>query len=371
MSDFQYPIFEPDLSGNEKQYVEETVKTGWISSQGEYILKFENQFALRFDRKFGVATTNCTSALHLSLVALGISTGDEVICPDLTFIAPANMIELTGAKAILIDAEESTWNLDPILVKKAITKNTKAIIVINVFGHAAKMDELQEIADQHQLAIIEDNAESPGGFYKQGKLGSFGELSCFSFFANKILTTGEGGMVLTDDEELYHRLKELRDHGMSRARKYVHVALGFNYRMTNMQAAVGLAQLERFDEILDKRQRQEKKYESCLSASDQISFRPRQAWCQTVHWLMTVRFKKQGIRDLMLEYLSQKGVDSRQMVYPVHFAQHFKTVYAQHNFPISEGISLNSLHLPSSTQLSDKGIEQISTIVLEGLKQYG
>jgi len=366
----KFPISEPWLAGNETKYLMDCISKGWISSQGEYILEFERQFAQRFDRKYGVATSNCTTALHLSLLTLGIFTGDEVICPDLTFIAPANMIEHTGAKVVLVDVEESTWNLDPSLVEKAITNKTKAIIVVNVFGHAAKMDELQEIADRHELAIIEDNAESPGGFYKQKKLGSFGQLSCFSFFANKILTTGEGGIVLTDDEEFYYRLKELRDHGMSRNRKYVHVVLGFNYRMTNMQAAVGLAQLERFDEILEMRQHQEKKYEACLSVSDQLSLRPKHDWCKTVHWMMTIRLRKEGIRDLMLDYLSQNGVDCRQMIYPVHFAQHFKTVYAQHNFPITERISLNSMHLPSSTNLQDESIEEISTIVLEGLKRY-
>jgi len=365
------PIFEPEITEKEKEYVANAVNTGWISSQGEYIIKFEEQFASRFCKKYGIATTNCTSALHLSLVSLGISAGDEVICPDLTFIAPANMVALSGAKAVLVDVEEETLALNPYLVAQAVTKKTKAIIVVHPFGHAARMDELQKIADFHKIPIIEDNAESPGAAYKGKILGSLGKLSCFSFFANKILTTGEGGMILTDDKELYLRLKELRDHGMSRDRKYVHVALGFNYRMTNMQAALGLAQLERFDPILKKRNRQETLYNNFLSSSDKLNLRIKQPWAETVHWMMTIHLRKNGIRDKMLGYLKQEGVDSRQMIYPVHYAHHFKNDYAQQDFPISEKVSLNSLHLPSSTNLSEESIEKISKTLLKGLKLYG
>ncbi len=365
------PIFEPEITAKEKEYVANAVSSGWISSQGEYINEFEKQFAHQFGKKFGVATSNCTSALHLSLISLEIKAGDEVICPDLTFIAPANMIALTGAKAVLVDVEEETLALNPSLVEEAITEKTKAIIVVHAFGHPARMDELTEIADFNKIPIIEDNAESPGGTFKGKVLGSFGKMSCFSFFANKILTTGEGGMILTDEQELYLQLKELRDHGMSRHKKYVHVALGFNYRMTNMQAAIGLAQLERFEEILAKRNQQEKQYVTYLSSSEKLQLRKKQPWAETVHWMMTIQLNKEGIRDKMLAYLKQNGVDCRQMIYPVHYAQHFKNEYAQQDFPVSEKISLNSFHLPSSTNLSEESIEKISEILLKGLTLYG
>jgi perosamine synthetase len=365
------PIFEPEITEKEREYVADAVNTGWISSQGKYILKFEKQFAIRFCKKYGLATSSCTSALHLSLVSLGISAGDEVICPDLTFIAPANMIALTGAKAVLVDVEEETLALNPSLVEKAITKMTKAIIVVHAFGHSAPMDELQQIADFHKIPIIEDNAESPGATYKGKVLGSLGKVSCFSFYANKILTTGEGGMILTDDQELYLYLKELRDHGMSREKKYVHVALGFNYRMTNMQAALGVAQLERFDAILKKRNKQENQYDNYLSSSDQLQLREKQPGSETVHWMMTVRLRKEGIRDKILEYLKHEGIDCRQMIYPVHYAQHFRDEYALQKFPVSDLVSLNSLHLPSSTNLSEESIDIISKSLLKGLKLYG
>ena len=186
------PIFEPFITDLEKKYTSKALESGWISSQGKYITEFEKRFAHRIGKKYGVATTNCTSALHLSLIVLGIGSGDEVICPNLTFIAPANMIALTGSKPVLVDVEKDTWNLDPVLVEQAITKKTKAIIVVHSFGHSARMDELLEIAEKYQITIIEDNAESPGGTYKGKQLGSMGKLSCFSFFANKIITTGSG-----------------------------------------------------------------------------------------------------------------------------------------------------------------------------------
>jgi len=365
------PIFEPEITEKEKEYVADAINSTWISSQGPYIIKFEEQFAHQFGKKYGVVTSNCTTALHLSLVALGVSRGDEVICPDLTFIAPANMITLTGAKLVLVDVEEDTLAMDPSLVKKAINKNTKAIMVVHAFGHPARMDELTEIADLEQIPIIEDNAESIGATYKGKILGSFGKVSCFSFFANKILTTGEGGIVLTDDQDLYFHLKELRDHGMSRHRRYDHIALGFNYRMTNMQAALGLAQLERLNQILAKRQQQEDIYENFLSSSDKLILRSKQPWAGTVHWLMTIQFRGKNIRDKMLEYLKQQGIDCRQMIFPVHFAKHFKSSYDQDKFPVSKLISLNSIHLPSSTNLTEKNINKISMAVLEGVNLYG
>ena len=365
------PIFEPDLSGNEKKYLGEAINSGWISSQGKFINHFEENFAKKFGKEYGVATSNCTTALHLSLIALGISRGDEVICPDLTFIAPANMITLTGAKPVLVDVEKDTLALDPSLVKKAITIKTKAIIVVHPFGHSARMKELEEIATLNKIPIVEDNAESPGGTYKGKILGSFGKISCFSFFANKILTTGEGGMILTDDQELYLYLKELRDHGMSRHRKYLHVALGFNYRMTNMQAALGLAQLERLDEILDKRHKQEKFYTELLSQSEKLIIRPKQNWAGTVHWMMTVQLKKEGMRDKILEFLIDNGIDCRQMVFPIHSAQHFRLEFDQKKFPVSNQISLNSIHLPSSTNLKRESIEKISQTLIKSLELYG
>lgn len=364
------PIYEPDLSGLERKYLLEAIDSGWISSQGSFLNKFERAFAERFDMQYAVTTSNCTTALHLALVALGIGPGDEVICPDLTFIAPANMVALTGASLVLVDVEADTWNLSPELTRLAITERTKAIIVVHAFGHAARMEELQSLSVQYGIPIIEDNAEAPGGCYRDKILGSFGKVSCFSFFANKILTTGEGGMVLTNDEKLYYKLRELRDHGMSRHKRYLFVALGFNYRMTNMQAALGIAQLERFEKILEQRQRQEELYKHMLSGNDSFSIRPQQPWSQSVHWLMTVQLNISGVRDALLERLKEKGIDCRQMIHPVHDAQHFKQHYVDREYPISKQVSYNSLHLPSSTQLTEEQIEWIAGTFQELLKEF-
>ena len=255
-----------EIDDGDIQAVVDILKSGQIT-QGQAVEDFGQALSNYAGAKYGVAVSSGTAALHISVVALGIGPGDEVICPDLTFIAPANMVALTGASLVLVDVEADTWNLSPELTRLAITERTKAIIVVHAFGHAARMEELQSLSVQHGIPIIEDNAEAPGGCYRDKILGSFGKVSCFSFFANKILTTGEGGMVLTNDEKLYYKLRELRDHGMSRHKRYLHVALGFNYRMTNMQAAVGVGQLQHLDQVLLKRNNQEKIYKKLFAGT--------------------------------------------------------------------------------------------------------
>ncbi len=312
------PIYEPDLTDLERNALFNAYSSGWISSQGQCITDFEREFSSKFGMKFGVATSNCTTSLHLALVALGIGLGDEVICPDLTFIAPANMAALTGARVVLVDVEKDTWNIDPVKVRAMVTEKTKAIIVVHAFGLAANMEEIMKISSEYGIPIIEDNAESPGSTFDGELAGSFGLMSCYSFFANKIITTGEGGMVLTNDEELYFRLKELRDHGMSRHERYFHTMLGFNYRMTNLQAAIGIAQLGRFDEIIQKRSAQKSRYSVLLSDIPGIEVRREFARANSVHWLMTIMLENKSHRDYMLQHLKSRGIDSRQMINPVH-----------------------------------------------------
>ena len=214
------PIFEPYFTGNEKKYLMDCIDTSWISSQGEYILKFEQALADYQNMEYAIVTSNCTTALHLSLKALGIGPGDEVICPDLTFIAPANMVVLSGAKLVLVDIHPETLTIDPDLLEEKITKRTRAIIVVHQFGHAAHMDEIMAFAKKYNLKIIEDNAESIGATYKGKLLGTFGDVSTYSFFGNKIITTGEGGAILTNNEDTAIKCRELRDHGMDHQKKY-------------------------------------------------------------------------------------------------------------------------------------------------------
>ena len=357
------PIFEPYFSGNESKYINHCIESGWISSQGEFILKFEKRLAEYHRLKHAVVTSNCTTALHLSLKAFGIGPGDEVICPDLTFIAPANMVVLSGAKLVLVDIDPQTLAVDPTKLESKITNCTKAIIVVHQFGHAAPMDEIMAIATKHGLRIIEDNAESLGGKYKGRLLGTIGDISCFSFFANKIITSGEGGAILTDDGDIAEKCQILRDHGMSRQVRYKHVDLGYNYRMTNMQAAVGLAQLEQLDEILALRKNQMELYYTLLDNVPGIILRPFQDWCEPVHWLMTLTLDKKYNRDKFLQYMKEQGIDCRQMINPVHRADHFANEYPDSDFLNAIQISTQSAHLPSSTHLRAEQIEYIVSII--------
>ena len=240
------PIFVPQLNKKAKKYVLKCIDTNWISSQGAYILKFEKELAKYNKVKYCVVTSGCTSALHLAIKSLNIGKGEEVICPDLTFIAPANMIVLSGAKLKLVDIDSETLAIDHKQIERKITKKTKAIMVVHQFGHAADMDPIMKIARKYNLKVIEDNAESIGGKYKGKKLGTIGDVATLSFYANKIITSGEGGAVLTNSKKIAEKCYILRDHGMTKTsdpiRRYIHLDLGYNYRMTNMQAAVGFSQ---------------------------------------------------------------------------------------------------------------------------------
>ena len=246
-------IAQPSFLGNEKKYLLDTIESGWISSIGPYIEKFENEFARYHGVKHAIATHNGTIALHLALVAAGIKSEDEVIVPDFTFVATANSVRYCNATPVLTDVDPGDWNIAPESIKANITSKSKAIIPVHLYGNPARMDEIRDIAKQHKLLIIEDCAEALGAKYNGERVGIMGDIGCFSFFGNKIITTGEGGMCITNNDELAERMRILRDHGMNRTKKYWYDLLGFNYRMTNMQAAVGVAQLEQLDDLLKTR----------------------------------------------------------------------------------------------------------------------
>ena len=357
------PIFEPYLTGNEGKYIEECISTNWISSQGKFINNFENSLAAYHGCKYCVVTSSCTAAIHLSLKALGINDGDEVICPALTFIAPANMIVLSGAKLVLVDIDEETFTIDPKLISSKITKKTKAIIVVHQFGHAAHMTEIINIAKKYNLKIIEDNAESIGGQYKGKLLGTLGDVSTFSFFGNKIISTGEGGAIITNNASIAEKAKSLRDHGMSPTKKYHHLDLGYNYRMTNMQAAVGLAQIEKLNEILEIRNLQMQIYYENLNGIKGVKLRKFANWIKPVHWLLTISIDKIDSTKMVIEFMKQNGVDCRQMINPVFNADHFKNKYNKNDFFISSKVSKQYFHLPSSTALTKENILYICKLI--------
>ena len=357
------PIYIPYLNKKAKKYVVKCVSTNWVSSQGEYVQKFEKALARYHRVKFCIATSGGTSALHLAIKSLNIGKGDEVICPDLTFIAPANMIVLSGATLKLVDIDPETLAIDHKKIEKKITKRTKAIMVVHQFGHSADMDPIIKIARKYNLRIIEDNAESIGGKYKRKTLGTLGDVATLSFYANKIITSGEGGAVLTNSKKIAEGCGMLRDHGMLRTadiiKRYTHLDLGYNYRMTNMQGAVGLSQIEIINKIMKKRNTQIMLYTKYLSQINEIKVRSFKDWCSPVHWMTTITLYKKNLKNKLIRFLLKNGVDARPMVNPVHEAKHFKNSFNKNDFRNSTKISRNSLHLPSSTNLTKQEINFI------------
>ena len=354
------PIFQPVISKNAHKNVLECLRTSWISSQGNYIKKFEKSLSKYHKMKYCVVTSSCTTALHLSILALGLKKNDEVICPALSFIAPANMVLLSNLKLVLVDINPQTMTIDEDKIEKKITKKTKAIIVVHQFGHSANMDKILKIKKKYNLKIIEDNAESIGGKFKKSLNGTLGDLSTLSFFANKIITTGEGGAILTNNKSLYLKCLEMRDHGMSIKKRYFHKFLGFNYRMTNLQAAIGLSQIKEISNILKKRDNQMKYYYKLLQNNENYTLRKFKKWCIPVHWLTTITLKKKNLREKLLKYLKEHKIDARQMVNPVNKSVHIGKLIKK-NFYHANKISNNSIHLPSSLNLTRSQIKYIVT----------
>ena len=352
------PIAEPVLKGNELKYISNCIKTGWISSQGKYVIEFEKIFSRFCGSSYGVSTSNGTMALHLALKTLGIGLDDEVIVPTLTFVATANAVVYTGAKPIFVDSETSTWNMDPKKIEEKITNKTKAIIVVHLYGHPCDMDPILDIAKRYKLYVIEDSAQAHGARYKGRRVGSIGDIGCFSFYGNKIITTGEGGMIVTDNSEWYKRSCFLRDHSMSKERRYYHPEIGYNYRLTNVQAAIGLAQMERLNSMLSKREKINNLYDHLLCNVKGISLQPHAEWADQVCWLYSILVEKDfGFsRDKLIERLNKKGIDTRPFFIPMHMLPPYKT---SQDFPVAEGLSEKGLNLPSSIALKDREIKFI------------
>lgn len=349
------PVMTPLLSGNELKYVTECITTGWISSQGAFVKKFEQQFAEYSDMKFGLAVSNGTVAIHLALVALGIGEGDEVIVPDITFAASINGVIYTGATPVMADIDPETWTLSPEAVEKLITSKTKAIMPVHIYGHPCHMDELMAIAKKHNLLVIEDCAEALGALYKGKHVGTFGDAATFSFFGNKTITTGEGGMVLFKDETICNKATVLRDHGMSKSKRYWHDYVGYNYRLTNMQAAIGCAQLERLDEFVNAKRKMAAVYNAGLSKHSAITLPPEKEWAFNGYWLYTCIIDPKGgvSRDEMIEKLMKNGVETRPVFYPLHqMPPYVQYIKSGQTFPVADKISLNGISLPSSVTIS-------------------
>jgi perosamine synthetase len=357
------PVSEPNISKKEILYVTKAVKSGWVSSIGEYVEKFEKGFAMYCGRKYGLSVSNGTVALHLALLALGIKKDDEVIVPNFAFIAVANAVIYCGAIPVPVDAQGDTWNIDPKKIEAKITSKTKAIMVVHTYGNPCEMDSILEIAKKHNLYIVEDAAEAHGAEYKGKKIGSFGDISCFSFYGNKTITTGEGGMCLTDNKELFEKMAILRDHGMRKEKKYWHEVVGYNYRITNLQAALGCAQLESLDKFVNIKRKNAALYMKLLKDVSWLELPVERLNVKNIYWMFSVLVKDKK-REFVIEKLKEAGIDSRVFFYPICDMPPYQDL-DKNNLEVSKMIAYQGINLPSSTKLSKKDIEFVCKVLKE------
>lgn len=364
MSNF-LPVCEPLLAGNELRYVTDAISTGWISSSGSYVGKFEESFAAWCGAKYGIAVCNGTVALHLAMVALGVGSGDEVILPDFTMIASALAVCYTGAKPVFVDAEADTWNISPSAVEKAITSHTKGIMAVHIFGNPCDMTALNALAKKHGLFLMEDAAESHGAQWQGVRTGNLSSIAGFSFFANKNLTTGEGGMVLTNDKSLADACRYYKNVCFSpnAPRNYLHDNIGFNYRMSNLHAAIGLAQTEKAEEYLALRQEHGRMYRERLSVIPGISLQTIRPEAHCAFWMNGIALTKEygRSRNALMSYLKSEGIDTRLFFNGMHRQPALQKFGCDCTgaFPVSDFLADNGFYLPSGSGLNEADIDRV------------
>ncbi|MFN7890873.1 MAG: DegT/DnrJ/EryC1/StrS family aminotransferase [Pirellula sp.] len=351
-------VAEPVLDGNEKKYVLDCLEENWISSKGKYIDRFEKLLAEYCGTRCAVVTNNGTTSLHLALLALGLDRGDEVIMPSLSYVATANVVRYCNATPVFVDSERRFLSIDPNRIEAAITPKTKAIMTVPLYGHPVDMDPIKEIADRHGVSVIEDSAESLGAEYKGRKVGSLAECSSFSFFGNKTITTGEGGAVTTDDESLAERMRFLRGQAVDPNRSYWHPEIGYNYRMTNVAAAIGVGQAERLEKHTAKRRDIAKKYREHLWSFQDLVELPAEAdWALHSYWMYTILIPGQiGCdRDEVMSQMLAAGIETRPVFYPIHTMPAYRGL-AKKPFPVAEDCSRRGINLPTHGALTDEDV---------------
>lgn len=355
------PVYQPYFTGREKDYVNQCLDSTWISSKGEFISRFERSFAQYIGATHATTVCNGTVAIHLALEALGVGPGDEVIVPTLTYIASVNTIIQAGATPIFVDSLERTWQINPEDVKRKITSRTKAVMVVHLYGLPCDMDAITSICAEHGLLLIEDCAEAFGTRYKGQHVGTFGDAATFSFFGNKTITTGEGGMVVTKSKEVMERAYHLKNQGVSQTREYWHDAVAYNYRMTNICAAIGLAQLEQADTILAKKRQIAAWYQEGLTS---LPLRTHDEEHGTVHsfWMCSIALDDSSARQPLRDHLKRAGIETRPLFYPSHTLPHCTT---NASFPVAESLSSRGINLPSYPDLTKAQIEVICKEIRE------
>jgi len=366
-------VNEPLLNGNEKRNLIECIETGWISSEGPFVKQFEEKFSKKVERKYGIAVANGSAALDIACAAIGLKKGDEVIMPTFTIISCAAAIVRTGAIPVVVDCFPDTWNMDVTAIESKITKNTKAIMVVHIYGITTDMDPIIAIAGKYNLKIIEDAAEMHGQTYKGKPCGSFGDISTFSFYPNKHITTGEGGMVLTDDEALAEKCRSLRNLCFQAKRRFVHEEIGWNYRFTNLQAALGLAQLERIDEFVSIKRKMGKLYTELLKDVENIQLPIAQTdYCRNIYWVYGIVLGKEipFDADEAMKRLGEMKIGTRPFFWNMHEQPVFLKagLFKKEKYPVSENIARRGFYVPSGLALTEEQIYEVAGVVKKVLK---
>lgn len=363
----KYPIYNRSFNGNEKKYVIDCIDSTWISSRGSYIEKFEHSFAAYTGAAYATSVNNGTAALHLALMALGIGPGDEVIVPDFTYIATANAVIYTGAKVVFVDVLSHNWQINPAEIAKKITAHTKAVIIVHLYGAACNMNEIVSLCKENNLFLIEDCAEAIGTMYNGKHVGTFGDIAAFSFFGNKTITTGEGGMVISNSKDLIEKAYHIKNQGVT-STVYWHDVLGYNLRMTNICAAIGLAQLECIDEILVNKLRIAEAYRNAFQ-NTQVEFHEQEPGTKHSYWMVSILINDAAQREPLSVYLKEKGIDTRPLFYPCHTMP----VYVEHRhetYPVTENLSYRGLNLPSYPELTNEDVFFIANTILDFLNTH-
>ncbi|QYO62005.1 DegT/DnrJ/EryC1/StrS family aminotransferase [Leptolyngbya sp. 7M] len=367
------PVNEPLLNGNEKQYLLECIETGWISSEGPFVKQLEEQFAARVGRQYGIAVSNGSAALDAAIVALGIGAGDEVILPTFTIISCAAAIVRAGAIPVVVDSDPSTWNMDVRQIEAKVTPRTKAIMAVHIYGLPTDMDSVLAIADKYGLAVIEDAAEMHGQTYKGRPCGSFGQISTFSFYPNKHITTGEGGMIVTDDAHLAERWRSLRNLCFQTHKRFVHEELGWNLRMSNVQAALGVAQLERLDQFITQKRWMGQRYTNLLSNIAGLQLPLSQTdYADNIYWVYGLVLDDQipFEAEAVMYRLGQQKIGTRPFFWCMHEQPVFKKMglFEGESCPVAERLARRGFYIPSGLALTAEQIERVVEVVQEVVK---
>jgi perosamine synthetase len=363
------PVAMPALIGNEKAYVDDCLESTWISSAGEYVKRFEDAFADFCGTAHAITCCNGTVALHLALLASGIASGDEVIVPTLSFVATANAVTYCGARPVFVDSEPETWNMDPALIEAKITSRTKAVIAVHLYGHPVDMDPVLSIARRHGLVVIEDAAEAHGAEYKRQRVGSIGDIATFSFYGNKIITCGEGGMVVTNNEALAKKVHQLKYHGADPTRRYWFPIIGYNYRMTNVAAAIGLGQLEKIEWHLERRAKIASWYRERLRGVPQLTSQREKEWARHVYFMFSVVLENSfpSGRDDIIARLHARGVETRPIIYPIHNLPPYLNPFRSDDYPVANRIGLRGISLPTWAGLSRDNVSYVCDCLVDCL----